>query len=216
MWNFIFVLFEFKIQFNVSSEGVENVKTTTEFFFFQQNTKNIEDHLFGFFDKDQILYYMNIFNFIKYICYSNIKKLTLYVYYYIIQIFLIVVYNNMPNIIVKNYIYYYYTLKKNSIFYIKYVMLGYVKKWRFWRSYYRFYHIDYLKFLFFLLFIILFFLMWKRRNTYLKRAYFWNLLLFYMFSIFISFLLWPLFYNKCLSVCISLIISFFLIFFRLN
>ena len=210
MFNFlslINVFFESKIQINLDSY------IFIELFF---NDKALDTYLFGFFDKNSLLNCMNIFNFIKYICYSNIKKIMLYIYYYIIQIFLIVVYNNMPNKFVKIYLNYYYIFKNNILQGKKYIMLGYVKKWRFWRNYYRFYHISYLKILFFFLFFILFILMWKRRNTYLKRAYIWNLILFYIFSVLISFLLWPLFLNKFLSICISLLISFLIIFFRLN
>jgi hypothetical protein len=67
----------------------------------------------------------------KYIIYSNIKKIMLHIYYYILQLFLIVVYNNMPNKFVKDYIYYYYTLEKSILRIKKYIMLGYVKRWRF-------------------------------------------------------------------------------------
>lgn len=82
----------------------------------------------GFFEKNHLLYFFNIFNFIKYIFYCNIKKIINYIYYYIIQIFLILIYNNMPNKFIKTYIYYYYILKKNLMQFIKYIMLGYVKK----------------------------------------------------------------------------------------
>lgn len=196
--------------------NIEFITIFWDHFFYEIFVKDLEDSVFGIFDKNHCLYYMNMFNFIKYIFYSNIKKIMLYVYYYIIQIFLIIVYNNMPNKFVKDYLYYYYILKQSILQTKKYIMLGYVKKWRFWRNYYRFYHISYLKILFFFLFFILFILMWKRRNTYLKRIYIWNLILFYMFSVIISFFLWPLFLNKFLSICISLLISFFIIFFRLN
>lgn len=206
---FNFVFFEFKAK--IIEEGL-NIIFNIKLCFWSDKI----DYLFGFFEKNNLLYFFNIFNFMKYIFYCNIKKVINYIYYYIIQIFLILIYNNMPNKVVNNYLYYYYVLKKNLMQSIKYIMIGYVKKWRFWRSYYRFYHISYLKILFFILFIILFILMWNRKNTYLKRTYIWNFLLFYMLSIFISFLLWPLFVNKCLSIIISLLISFFFIFYRLN
>lgn len=203
LWQLIFVFLEFKVNI------IENVIITNLYIL-------SDDYILLFFEKNQLLYFFNIFNFIKYIFYCNIKKFINYIYYYIIQIFLILIYNNMPNTIANNYIYFYYVLKKKLIQTLKYIMLGYVKKWRFWRSYYRFYHISYLKILFFILFSILFILMWNRKATYLKRTYIWNFILFYMFSIILSFLLWPLFINKFLSIFISLIISFFLIFYRLN
>ena len=71
---------------------------------------------------------MNVLNFIKYIFYSNIKNIMLHLYYYVFQFFLIVVYNNGTNKFVKNYIYYYYILKKSVLKIKKYIMLGYIKK----------------------------------------------------------------------------------------
>ena len=123
---FIFVIIEIKIEF-----GPAETKITYNSLFFENPGKDIGSNLFNVFEKNYLLYFMNIFNFIKYICYSNVKKIMLHVYYYILQLFLIIIFNNMPNKFVKDYLYYHYTLKK-SIFKIKkYIMLGYIKKWRF-------------------------------------------------------------------------------------
>jgi len=112
----IIVFFEYKIQIN---------NIFFEVFFYD---RFLDNYLFYLFDKNNLLNYLNILNFIKYICYSNIKKIMLYIYYYIIQLFLIIVYNNMPNKFVKTYLYYYYILKNNILQGKKYIMLGYVKK----------------------------------------------------------------------------------------
>lgn len=166
--------------------------------------------------KKDILYWLNIYNFIYYLCYKWIKTFLINLYFYMIQFFLIFIYNNMPNKLLVNYIYYYYIIKKFILKCYKYLIMGYIKPLRFWRLYYRFYHISYLKVLFFFLSFIIFFLMWKRRNTYLKRFFIWNILLFYIFSIFISFLLWPLFSNKFLALLISILFSFLIIYLKLN
>lgn len=119
----IFVFFEVKIVFNTDA-----VNTTYNFFFFENQGKDLGNHLFNFFEKTHILYYMNMLNFIKYFFYSNIKKIMLHVYYYVLQLFLIIVYNNMPNKFVKDYLYYYYTIEKSVLKIKKYIMLGYIKK----------------------------------------------------------------------------------------
>lgn len=102
-----------------------------DFFFLGNTVKDLSIPFFNFFEKSHLLYFMNVLNFIKYIFYSNIKNIMLHLYYYVFQFFLIVVYNNGTNKFVKNYIYYYYILKKSVLKIKKYIMLGYIKKWRF-------------------------------------------------------------------------------------
>lgn len=120
-FNLIFAILEFKIQIKA-----ELINIFFDYFFYDK--LYMENYLFNIFDKNKLLYYLNMYNFLKYIFYSNIKNIMLHIYYYIIQIFLFLVYNNMPNKFVKNYIYNYYIFKKSLFQLKKYIMLGYVKK----------------------------------------------------------------------------------------
>ncbi len=115
--------------------------------------------------KKDILYWLNIYNFIYYLCYKWIKTFLINLYFYMIQFFLIFIYNNMPNNFVKSSMYYIMLTKIRLQ--EKIIMFSiYVKKERSWRYFYKFYYIDYLKFLFFLFCLIIFILMWRRRSTY--------------------------------------------------
>lgn len=183
---------------------------------FFQNIINSNWIEFYVLQKDKILYWINIYNFIHYILYKRLKFLMINIYYYFIQMFLLFIYNNMPNFFVGSYIYYYYRVKNTFFYYKKYLSMRFVKPYRFWRIFYRFHHISYLRVLFFILLFILFILMWKRRNTYLKRTIIVNLILFYLFSVMLSYLFWPLFVNKFISICLSLFLAFFLICLKLN
>ena len=165
--------------------------------------------------KKDVLYWLNIYNFIYYLFYKWVKTLMINIYFYTIQIFLIFIYNNMPNKFVKTSMY--YIMLKKIIWKEKVIkFFKHVKMNRLWRYLYRFYYIDYLKILFFLFCLIIFILMWRRRTTYKKRYFIGNLIKFYLLSIFFSFIFVSLFSNTFISIILSLFLAFFCILLTLN
>lgn len=165
--------------------------------------------------KKDILYWLNIYNFIYYLCYKWIKTFLINLYFYMIQFFLIFIYNNMPNKFIKSSIY--YILLEKIIWKDRLTrLLKHIKINRLWRGWYRFYYIDYLKILFFIFCVIIFILMWKRRSTYRVRFFAGNLIKFYLLSLFFSFILAYIFSNTFISISLSLFLSFFCVLLTLN
>jgi hypothetical protein len=169
-----------------------------------------------FIDKNNILFLMNILNLLIYTLYKFVKQFTLIIQFYTIQLYLIFIYNNMFNIFFNFFTYHFFTIKHKIAEMYIFFFTRVIKRNRIWKFYYRFYSIDYLKIIFFILFFIIFFLMWKRRNTYLKRTFIYNFSKFYIISLFLCFLIAPLFSNSFLGILISLIAAFLIIFFKLN
>ena len=155
-----------------------------------QCTYNLLNHEFicDLISKKDVLYWLNIYNFIYYLCYKWIKTFLINLYFYMIQFFLIFIYNNMPNKFIKSSIY--YILLEKIIWKDRLTrLLKHIKINRLWRGWYRFYYIDYLKILFFIFCFVIFILMWKRRETYRLRFFVGNLIKFYLLSLLFSFIL---------------------------
>lgn len=170
------------------------------------------------FNKQDFIYWINLYNCIKYLCYKKVKYLSLQLYYYIIQSYLFLIFNNMPNKFF-SYIYKGFDTIKNVLknFMIYFLKNSIIKCGQIiWDFFYRFHNLEYMRFMFFILFFILFFLMWKRRNTYNKRTIILNLFIFYVLATAISLILMPLFYNEFLCIIISLLLAFMYIYLRLN
>lgn len=165
--------------------------------------------------KKDVLYWLNIYNFIYYLFYKWIKNFLINLYFYMIQFFLVFIYNNMPNKFIKSSIYY-ILLKKITWQEKSYKLLKYLKINRLWRNWYQFYYIDYLKILFFLFCFIIFILMWKRKSTYKLRFFIGNFIKFYLLSLFFSFIFVYMFSNTFIGICLSLFLSFLFILLTLN
>lgn len=183
---------------------------------------SIQDFLVGsdllnsIINKKDILYWFNIWNFINYIFYKWIKTLLINLYCYFIQFLLIIIYNNMFNKYATKFIINFFSLQFFILKIKRFIMLRIIKKTRFFRNYYKFHKIDYLKFLFFIICLIIFFLMWKRRNTYFKRSFIITLAKYYMLTMFLSWMLVPLISNTFIGISLSLLIVFIYIFLKLN
>lgn len=179
---------------------------------------NIEDssNFNSFIDKNNMLALINLWNLLSYTVYKIIKLLALKIQNYLMQAFLIFIYNNMSNIFLGNFLSYFFLIKKDIYEISHYLFKRIIKIKKINKFYYRFYLIDYLKIIFYLLFILIFILMWKRRNTYKKSIFLYNLVLFYVIAIFLSFLITPLFSNSFIGILIPILISFVFIFLKLN
>lgn len=178
---------------------------------------NIDNNLIcNLVNKQSILNWLNILNFLNYLLYKNIKLILINLYCYIIQFYVFIIYRNLPNSFWK--IYFNYSLMfENYILKQKtYIMKRFIKIKRLRKSYYRFFSIDYLRIVFFLLFLALLFLMWKKRNTYLKRSYIIMYIKFYLLSIFLCGIMLHLFSSSIIAILLGLIISFVIIFLQLN
>lgn len=175
-----------------------------------------DEFILSFFDKNDIILLINLINLLYYNLYKICKNISLSLYFYYIQFYLIFIYNNTSNKFLKNYFYYFFLWKKNILYFCRFILRRIIKKRRWWKYYYKFGHISYLRVGFFLYAILIFFLMWKRRNTYLKRSFIINIIKLYLLSFLISSLLVPFFHYSFLSIFISLTLSFLIIFFRLN
>lgn len=166
-------------------------------------------------NKQSILNWLNIINFINYTMFKYIKLIIINCYYYIIQLYIIFIHSNMPNLFLKKYFYYFYEfnwyIKKRKAFIFK----RYIKR-RKLRRYYRFFTIGYLKILLLLIIVLIWFLMWKKHSTYYKRSYVLIALKFYFISTVISGIMIHLCVNHFISVIISLIISFIIVYLQLN
>lgn len=169
--------------------------------------------IFYYINKQSILYWLNILNFLNYTIYKYTKFIIINLYYYIIQWYIMFIHSNMPNIFLKNYYYIFYKLKK----YLKYIYKRFIKrKKKKIRKYYRFFTIGYLKFILLLLIIVIWYLMRKKHTTYHKYSYILIAVKFFFMSIFISGIMLHLCANQFLSVIISLFLSFMIIYLQLN
>lgn len=166
-------------------------------------------------NKQNILYWLNIINFINYTMYKNIKLIIINIFYYIIQFYIIFIHSNMPNIFLKKYFYYFYELNRYIKRHKKYIFKRYLKKRKF-RKYYRFFSIGYLRILLVLLIIVIWVLMRKKPSTYHKRSYILIAFKFYLISVIISGIMIHLCASHLLSVIISLILSFTIVYLQLN
>lgn len=175
-----------------------------------------EELILEFFDKKDIMLLVNLINLLYYNLYKIIKNISLTFYFYYIQFYLIFIYNNTSNRLLYSFFYYFFLLKKNILYFVRFILRRFIKRRRWWKYYYKFGHISYLRVFVFLYAFLIFFLMWKRRNTYLKRSFIINIIKLYLLSFLISSILVPFFHYSFLSILFSLTISFFIIYFRLN
>jgi hypothetical protein len=175
-----------------------------------------EEFVLFFFNKNDILMLINLINLLNYNIYKIIKDFSLFFYVHCIQFYIIFIYNNTYNKFLNNLFYYFFFFKRNILYFGRLILRRIIKKRRWWKYYYKFGHISYLKVFIFLYAFLIFFLMWKRRNTYLKRTFLINLIKLYLLSFMISSILVPFFHYSFLSILFSLTISFFIVFFRLN
>ena len=172
--------------------------------------------LIGFIDKTYIIILINLLNIFIYSVYKFINIIFINIYFYFMQFYIIFISNTMFNKWSNILIIFFLKLEKNIFETCRYYSKKILKKRRWWKIYYRFYKISYLKFLFFILFFSIFILMWRRRNTYLKRNFIINLMFFYLLSIYIAFILVNIFNSIILGVLLSLFLSFLIIYIRLN
>jgi hypothetical protein len=177
----------------------------------------LKDEFFlGFFDKNDIVLLINLINLLYYNIYKIIKNISLTLYFYYIQFYLVFIYNNTSNKFLYKFFYYFFLLKKNILYFSRFILRRIIKKRRWWKYYYKFGHISYLRVFIFLYAFLIFILMWKRRNTYLKRSFIINIIKLYLMSFLISSILVPFYHYNFWSILFSLTISFCIIFFRLN
>lgn len=167
-------------------------------------------------NKQDVLYWLNIYNFLYFTFYKWIKLFWMNISFYLLQFYMIIVYSNMYNKFVNitwvNYFKWKIFIKKWFNVFIKRI----IKPSRFHKVYYKFQYIDYLKIVFFILSIILFLLMLRRKTTYLKTRIIMNIILFYVLSILISCILVKLISNSFIAIMLSLLISYLVVFLQLN
>jgi hypothetical protein len=167
-------------------------------------------------NKQDILYWLNIYNFLYFTFYKWIKLFWMNLSFYMIQFYMIIVYSNTYNKFVNmtwvNYFKWKAYIKKCYNVFMKRI----IKPSRFYKVYYKFQYIGYLKIIFFILSIILLLLMLRRKTTYLKIRILMNIILFYALSISISCILVKLISNSFIVIMISLLISYVVVLLQLN
>jgi hypothetical protein len=166
-----------------------------------------------FIDKNFIKDVLDFIVIIKYALYVFYKYIIIKLHYYYLMIYTIFVLPHVPFLlfILKNF----YVIKKTVVWYIRYIKLM-SKKRKWWKLYYKFHRIHYFKVLFYILFIGLFILMWRRRQTYLKRSFIIRLLLFYFLAIYLSDFFVVLFDYSIIGYFLALFISFLMVYITLN
>lgn len=167
-------------------------------------------------NKQSILNWLNILNLLNYLLYKYVKLILINLYCYIIQFYVIIIYRNLPNSFWKIYFEYSIIFRSFILKQKVYLMKRFIKMARFRKSYYRFFSIGYLKIIFFLLFVTIFFLMWKKRTTYLNRSYIIMYIKFYLLSIILCGIMLHIFYSNIVAILLGLIISFLIVFLQLN
>lgn len=166
-----------------------------------------------FIDKSFIKDVLDLIVIFKYTFYVAFKYLYIQIHYYYLMIYTIFILPHIPFLlfILKNF----YVIKASFIWYIRYLKFM-SKKRKWWKLYYKFHRIYHFKVLFFILFFVLFILMWRRRQTYLKRSFIIRLLFYYFLAIYLSDVLVVLFDYSVIGYLLALFISFFLVFITLN
>lgn len=183
------------------------------FSFFNINNKFI---ILDLFSKEDIIIMYNLMIAVYYKIYKFFKNIILYCYFNILQLYMILIYSNTFNKFFSWNLYNFFKLKKKINYIIKFFFRRLFKKRRWWKLYYKFGWISYLKIFFFGYLFLIFFLMLKRRNTYLKRSFFVYLVTYYIMVIMLANVLVPYFEYSFFGIFLCLFISFFAIFFKLN
>jgi len=166
-----------------------------------------------FIDKNFIKDILDLIVILKYAFYASFKYLFIQIHYYYLMIYTIFVLPHIPFLlfILKNF----YVIKATLVWYIRYLkFISKKRKW--WKLYYKFHRIYHFKVLFYILFFALFILMWKRRQTYLKRSFIIRLLFYYFLAIYLSDIFVVLFDYSSIGYILALFISFFMVFITLN
>ena len=166
--------------------------------------------------KQDVLYWVNIYNFLHYIFLKWIRLALFNLTFYIIQFYIIIIHNHIYPKYVNNIYLNYMKYKKSIQVWYTFLKKRIIKPRKYVRMLYRFYYIDYLKIILLILSITLFMLMWKRKTTYLKRKIFLYLVNFYILSILISTILVHLIPNSFIMIMLSLLISYLIVFLKLN
>ena len=166
-----------------------------------------------FIDKNFIRDILDFIVIVKYTFYVMWKYITIKVHYYYLMIYTIFVLPHIPFLLF--ILKYFNAIKKSLVWYIRYLkFISKKRKW--WKLYYKFHRVSYFKVLFFILFFVLFHLMWRRRQTYLKRTFIFKLILYYFLVIYLSDIFVVLFDYSIIGYLLTLFIPFLIIFITLN
>lgn len=210
----------------INSIVVEYLSSILTVFTYSFNILNYE-YICDFMSKKDTLYWWNIYNLIYYLFYKSMHTFLINLYFYIIQFFLIFIYNNMPNFLVK-YLVPYIGYKQSKIYAwiksiftflsIRYRPIKIILKKIYAHCFivFKLYYIDYLRGLYYFLFFYIFYIMWKKRTTYRKVTFFKNGFKFYVLCLFFSYIFMYSFGNTFVSRLLALMLSFFSIWLTLN
>lgn len=164
-------------------------------------------------DSNTLINLLHLYYFCSYIIYKYLNLISLNVKIIIFRFYRILIHKNVWIEISFNRTFLLFIYKKIVLIitnYFKSFSKRVIKPRRWWKFYYRFHHLSPFKILFFSLYFILFILMWKRRNTYLKRTFIKYYFFFFLGSIYMSFILNQFFpyYGSIAAILIAFLFFF--------